>query len=417
MTSTCNSLKKSKVPSPTAIKNRVYELESELIDIRRWLHQHPELSWQEYESTKFIVDYLEALGLEVFQFDGHTGCWTVIHGDKKDSGNRTILLRADYDALPIQEDTGLPFASIHEGVFHGCGHETHAAMLLLATKILVEYRSTFSGSVKILFQAAEETANGAQYYVDQGIMDDVDAVFGCHTLSAIAPFNGPRISVNPGPRTAGTDEFHIHIQGMGCHGGMPHQGNDAIVAASSIVMHLQTIVSRMTNPLDTLVITVGTLNAGTNYNVVADTATLTGTVRTYSKEVQESVAEKIRKVIEDTASALGCTATLEYITKTGPVIHTDPEMLQISHDAVVKLFGEEGLWDAPPMGGGDDFAYFIDKAPGVYAFLAASLPDDKGIVYPHHHPKVIFDEAALPWGAALHVQVAIDFLNKSRQES
>ena len=391
------------------IRKRAEQLEPEVIEIRRWLHQHAELSWQEYESTEYIIAYMEKLGMEVHRYEGHTGCWAMIRGGKATANSKTILLRADFDALPIQEETGLSFASKNKGIFHGCGHETHAAMLLVACKMLMEIRDELPGNVKILFQAAEETAIGAKYYVDQGILDDVDAVYGCHTA---AWQKDGTISVNAGPRTASTDEFSIHVQGVGCHGGMPHQGKDALVAACSVVMNLQTLVSRMTDPIDSLVVTVGTIHGGSNYNVVADTADLSGTVRTYSPEVRARVPEQMRQVAESTASAFGCTASVDYQYKTGPVIHNDPQMNRIAHDAVLKLFGPEGLLETRPIGGGDDFAYFSERVPGIYAFIGAALPSDDGVIHAHHHPKVCFDESSLKMGVAMHVQMAVDFLSE-----
>lgn len=391
------------------IRKRAEQLEPEVIEIRRWLHQHAELSWQEYESTEYIIAYMEKLGMEVHRYEGHTGCWAMIRGGKATANSKTILLRADFDALPIQEETGLSFASKNKGVFHGCGHETHAAMLLVACKMLMEIRDELPGNVKILFQAAEETAIGAKYYVDQGILDDVDAVYGCHT---VAWQKDGTISVNAGPRTASTDEFSIHVQGVGCHGGMPHQGKDALVAACSVVMNLQTLVSRMTDPIDSLVVTVGTIHGGSNYNVVADTADLSGTVRTYSPEVRARVPEQMRQVAESTASAFGCTASVDYQYKTGPVIHNDPQMNRIAHDAVLKLFGPEVLLETRPVGGGDDFAYFSERVPGIYAFIGAAMPSDDGAIHAHHHPKVCFDESSLKMGVAMHVQMAVDFLSE-----
>ncbi|RGT74950.1 amidohydrolase [Ruminococcus sp. AF18-22] len=407
VTSVSNVRKKTE--DPTYIRKRAEELEEETIILRRWLHQHAEVSWKEYECTEYIVRYLEELGLDVHRYEGHTGCWTMIHGGKAQENSKTILLRADFDALPIQEETELSFASVHPGVFHGCGHETHAAMLLAACKMLVEIQEELPGNVKILFQAGEETANGAEYYVEQGILDGVDAVYGCHTASWLEK---PYIAVNPGPRCASTDEFSIQVQGEGCHGGMPHQGKDALVAACSIVMNLQTMVSRGTDPVDALVVTVGKLESGTNYNVVADTACMSGTVRTYSKEVRDAVEEKMCQIAENTAQALGCTASVNYIKKTGAVVHDDPDMCRIAHDAVVKLFGQEALMETRPMGGGDDFAYFSERVPGIYAFIGAAMPSLDGKVHAHHHPKVCFNEESLKRGVAMHVQMAIDFLNE-----
>ena len=393
------------------IRKRAEELAQETIAHRRWLHQHAELAWKEFETTDYIVAELEKLGMEVHRYENMTGCWAEIHGGKADAHSRTILLRADIDALPIPEETGLPFASQNEGVFHGCGHETHAAMLLTACKILMEIKEELQGNVRILFQAAEETAIGAKAYVAAGILEGVDASYGCH-ISSWTPKG--RIVVTPGPRTAATDEFAIHFQGVGCHGGMPHQGKDAVVAACSTVMNLQTIVSRMTDSMDALVITVGKIDGGTNYNVVANTAVLRGTVRTYSKAVRAGVPEKMRMVAANTAAAFGCTAEVEYQFKTGPVVHDDPEMNRIAHDAVVKLYGEETLLEDRPVGGGDDFAYFCDDIPGIFAFIGAELPAEDGAVYGHHHPKVLFSEAVLERGVAMHVQMAMDFLSAKK---
>lgn len=389
------------------IKKRADELRDEVVKVRRWLHQHAEVSWKEYESTEYITAYLENLGLEVHHYPDHTGCWTMIEGGQCSPESETILLRADFDALPIQEETGESFASIHPGVFHGCGHEMHAAMLLVACKILVEKKEQLPGKVKVLFQAAEETANGAEYYVNQGILDGVDAAYGCHVSSWL---ESGKIAVNPGPRSASTDEFCIKVQGNGCHGGMPHQGKDALVTACAIVNSLQTIVSRNIDPIDTLVITVGTIHSGSNYNVVANTATMSGTVRTYSQEVRNGVAEKMRRVAEYTAKAYGCTAEVEYVMKTGAVIHDDPDMCRIAHDAAVKIFGEEDVIETRPVGGGDDFAYFSEKVPGIYAFIGAAKPSDDGEIHGHHHPKVRFNESVLPAGVAMHVQMAFDYL-------
>lgn len=390
------------------IRKRAEELEGEIIELRRWLHRHAELSWQEHESTEFIVKYLEDLGLPVHRYEGHTGCWTMIEGGKAGPDSRTILLRADFDALPLTEETGLPFASINEGVFHGCGHDTHAAMLLVACKMLLELRDSLGGNVKILFQAAEETAIGAKYYVEQGILEGVDAAYGCH-ISTGLPCG--TFTVMEGPHTTATDAFTIRVQGLGCHGGKPHLGRDALVAACAIVSALQTIVSRMTDSMESLVITVGTLHSGSAYNVVADSAVMTGTVRTYSREVRQGVPEKIRQVAESVAAAYGCTAQVEYQCKTGPVVHDDPEMIRLARNAVTKLFGADALVKAGPMGGGDDFAYYSERVPGIYTDLGAAPDASQGEIYDLHHPKVRFNEDALKCGTAMHVQMAVDFLS------
>jgi len=388
------------------IRRRAEELEEKIIADRRWLHQHPELSWKETGTTEFLAERLREMGIEPRFYEGHTGLWAVLEGGKSGPGARTILLRADMDALPIREENDIPYKSVHEGVMHACGHDSHMAMLLGGLRILSERRDELPGNVRILFQGGEETAIGAKYYVEQGILDGVDAVYGCH----IAPWvNAPLLSANAGPRFAGTDEFAIQVEGKSCHGGMPQQGFDAVVAASAIVMNLQTVVSRRTDALDTLVVTVGVIRGGESYNVVSGHAELRGTVRTYSKEVQEGVPEKIRQVAENTAKAFGCTASLEYEKKTGPVVHTDPQMLRITHDAAVSLYGEEGVIDTRPTGGGDDFAYFLERVPGIYAFVGGANPA-LGCTYPLHHPRFNLDESVLKRGAAMFAQVTEDYL-------
>lgn len=381
----------------------------ELVKLRRYFHAHPETAWEEYETTGYITEYLTALGLEVFGFEGHSGCYCYIQGTKTPTSNKTILLRADIDALPIDEETGLAYSSENPGKFHGCGHDTHIAMLLVACKILCDIKEQIPGRVKVLFQGAEETAIGSVYYVSQGIMDDVDAVYGCHTVTWCDDMT---ISVCPGPRMSSTDMFHINVQGKGCHGGMPHLGNDAIVCASAIVQNLQSIVSRTVNPIDSMVITVGMLHSGTAYNVIADTASMSGTVRTFKNELRKHAEDKIKQIAENTALAYGCTASVDYQYKTGAVIHSNDKMNKIAKNAALKLFKEEQIIDSPPVGGGDDFSSFMEKAPGIYAFIGAAIPNEENIIYGHHHPKVIFDENAMKMGTAMHVQMVMDVLSE-----
>ena len=391
------------------IRKRSEELENYVVEQRHWLHQHAELAWQERETTAHIEEELRKMGLEPKRFDDqHTGLYAMIYGGKAGPDAKTIMLRADIDALPIQEETGLPFASVNKGIFHGCGHDAHAAMLLGAAKILTEMQPELTGNVKLLFQGAEETAIGAKYYVDAGVMDHVDAVYGSHITTG---FPVGYISVNEGPRHAATDEFRITIEGVGCHGGMPYRGKDATVAAAAVIMNLQTIVSRGTDALDALVITVGKLESGSNYNVVSGHAEMRGTVRSYSREVRTGVEAKMREVVENTAKAFGCTAHLEYQMKTGPVVHDNPMMNKLAHDAVVKLFGEEALYNMRPVGGGDDFAYFCEKAPGLYAMIGAANPK-LGTVFDHHHPRFLLDEDAFKRGTAMYAQMAVDFLTQ-----
>ncbi len=384
----------------------IEEKKEYLLRVRRYVHQHPELSWKEYETTDFIEQELKKAGLETKQYAGHTGVSAMIYGGKAEKNSRTILLRADIDALPIEEETGLSYASENPGVMHACGHDTHIAMLLTAAQILAENKAELQGNVKLLFQGGEETAIGAKYYVEQGIMEGVDAVYGCHIATWL---DAPYISVNEGPRFAGTDEFFIRVNGVNAHGGTPQLGRDTVVAASAIVMGLQTIVSRRIDPLDSVVITVGKIEGGSNYNIVSGETVMNGTVRTFSKEMQEQIPELMREVAENAAKAYGCTAEVIYEKKTGPVIHTDKEMITLAEQAAQKLYGKEILKSIRPTGVGDDFAYYMEEVPGIYAIIGAANPE-LGPIYPHHHSKVVFDESSMARGTAMFVQMAVDYL-------
>ncbi len=386
------------------------EQEAYVIEMRRWLHQHPELSWQEWGTTAFIEAELQKMGLEPHRFDEkHPGLWCMIEGGQAGPGAKTILLRADIDALPVTEDTGLPYASENPGVMHACGHDTHGAMLLGATKILVGMKDQLKGNVKVFFQAGEETSFGAKWYVEEGIMDGVDACYGCHIGSWL---DAPFISVDEGARTAACDEFKITIDGVACHGGMPYVGRDAITAASAIVMNLQQIVSRRTDSLDALVITVGTMHGGTAYNIVCGQMVLTGTVRSYSRDVRAGVPDKIREVAENTAKAFGCTATVEYMNQTPSVINDNDQLNRIAKDAVLKLFGPEKLGKCRAIGGGDDFGYFMEKAPGMFPFIGAGSVE-LDCKWGHHHPKFKIDESVMYQGTAMFVQFTVDYLEET----
>lgn len=379
--------------------------EEYVIATRRHLHQHPELPWQEWETTAFIEQELLKLGLEPQRFDGRPGLWCMIKGGKAAADAKTIMLRADIDALSVTEDTGLPFASENPGVMHACGHDSHAAMLLGAAKILVDIRDELSGNVKLFFQSAEETAIGAKWYVEQGIMDDVDVCYGCHIGSMI---DTGYINVEPGPRFAACDEFKVTVDGIACHGGMPYVGRDAILAASTLVVNLQNIVSRRIDCQDALVITVGYMHGGTNFNIVCGQMELGGTVRSYNPELRAAVPEMMREVAENTARTFGCSAKLEYEFKTPAIIHDNAQMNRIAHDAATKLFGEDAHRHVKPLGGGDDFAYFLEKKPGVYAMLGGRN-EAKGCAWGHHHPKFDVDEDAFWRGTAMFVRMTLDY--------
>lgn len=389
------------------VRKLAEKYEEYVISTRRWLHQRPEVAWDEFETTEFIAQELKKMGLEPQGFgDKRTGLYCMIYGGKAKPNAKTIMLRADIDALPMEEQTNLPYASRYENRMHACGHDCHTAMLLGAVKILTELKDGLPGNIKLLFQAAEETSIGAKWYVDQGVMDGVNAVYGCHIASWI---DAPYIMVDAGPRTAACDEFIITVDGVSCHGGMPSHGKDAIVAASAVVMNLQSIVSRRTDSVDSLVITTGKMNGGHNYNVVCGQVVLNGTVRSYSKEVRKGVPALMEEVAMNTARAFGCSAKVEYLHGTPAIINDDEQMNSIAKDAVLKLYGSEVLGTSRPVGMGDDFAYFREKCPGIFAFIGGGNKE-LGYTYAHHHPKFNVDESSLSRGTAMYAQMAIDFL-------
>ena len=379
--------------------------EGYIIEQRRWFHAHPELSWEEFGTTDHIQEELEKMGLEVHRFDGRPGCTAMIYGGKAAPGAKTVALRADIDALPVEEKTGLPFASENPGVMHACGHDNHMAMLLGAAKILCEVKDELEGNVKLLFQAAEETCFGAEYYVQQGVLDGVDAIYGQHIWAGL---EAPYLNVQPGVRMASCDNFTITVEGSSTHGSTPHLGTDAIVAAASIIMNIQTIVSRNNDPLNALVVTIGEIHGGQRFNILANKVVMEGTCRTHSREMRGKIEPLLRRICEDTAAAFGARAELKYDAFPSPVINDHDDLNRIAHDAAVKLYGEEGLKEMPRVMGSEDFAYFMDVVPGIFGFLGSRDAEHQAS---NHNDCYDVPEDVLKRGAAMSAQFAADYLN------
>ena len=381
------------------------QYESYIIEQRRWFHAHPELSWEEFGTTDHIQQELEKMGLEVHRFDGRPGCTAMIYGGKAAPGAKTVALRADIDALPVEEKTGLPFTSQNPGVMHACGHDNHMAMLLGAARILCDLKDELAGNVKLLFQAAEETCFGAEYYVQQGVLDGVDAIYGQHIWAGL---EAPYLNVQPGVRMASCDNFTITVEGNSTHGSTPHLGTDAIVAAASIIMNIQTIVSRNNDPLNALVVTIGEIHGGQRFNILANKVVMEGTCRTHSREMRGKIEPLLRRVCEDTAAAFGARAELKYDAFPSPVINDHDDLNQIAHDAAVKLYGEEGIKEMPRVMGSEDFAYFMDVVPGIFGFLGSRDAEHQAS---NHNDCYDVPEEVLKRGAAMHAQFAADYLS------
>ena len=377
-----------------------------IIERRRYYHQHPELSFKEFETTKSLIEDVKAMGLEVQTFPDYTGLVATL-----DTGRpgKTVMLRSDIDALPVQECTGLPFASENDGVMHACGHDNHMAMLLGAAKVLCDVKDELpGGKVKFIFQAAEEVGYGSKYYVEHGVLDGVDAIFGLHIWGTL---DAPYVSVDGGNRMASMDNFKIHVKGLQSHGSAPQDGHDAIVAASAIVMALQTFVSRVNNPTNPLVLSVGKFHGGTMYNIICKDVELEGTIRTYSRELRKVMEEKLKQIVESTAAAYFCEAELEFIPLLPAVINDHQDLNEIAQEAALKLFGPEGVKEFGALMGSEDFALFMDKVPGFFAFLG-NRNVEKGLTATNHTEKFTADEDVLFRGAALSAQFAADFLAK-----
>ena len=386
---------------------RAEEIRDVIIRDRCYLHQHAELSLQEYETTEYLVSELKKIGIPVQTFEDYTGCIATICGEKK--GSHTVLLRADIDALPIKENSGVEFESIHPGVMHACGHDCHAAMLLGAARMLWEKREELAGTVKLLFQAGEEIFIGSRYYVDKGYLNDVDAAVGMHVWPS-----GPsgQIMIKDGELMASCDNFKITVHGVSSHGSTPHLGKDAIVAASSIIMNLQHIVSRVNDPTNSLVVSVGKIKAGTQFNIITDTAVMEGTVRCYAKETRAMVEDTMRRIVEHTAAMEGCTAELEYQYLEPAVVNRDQELTGILREAARKLYGEDGYKEPAKATGSEDFSYIMDHIPSSAFIFLGYYDEAAGAVYPVHNEKFWINEEILHRGAAEYAQFAADYLEK-----
>ncbi len=388
----------------TDIHESVARLEEHIIDMRRRLHRHPELGCEETETTAFIVSELREIGIPVITFDDITGCIAVIEGGKP---GKTVMLRADIDALPITEQTGLPFASETPGVMHACGHDCHTAMLLGAARVLWEMREELRGTVKLIFQMGEEIGRKSEEYVTRGALKGVDAIFGMHVWPSmpIGTFN-----FEDGERMACSDRFTIQIHGCAAHGSAPHLGHDAILAAAAAVMALQSIPSRQNNPLDSLVVTVGMMNGGTKQNILADHVELVGTVRAFNRDFRNSMPERIRTVVQNTVQAYGCTADCDYYFGPSPLLNDAQDLVDIAQGAIKKIAGDDCLVPYEMSLGAEDFAVYTETVPGVYAYIG-SANHEKGTDSPNHSPFFKVDEDVLWTGTGAYVQFAADYLN------
>lgn len=373
-----------------------------VIQMRREFHMNPESSWEEFRTSQRVKEELDKMGIPYVSVAG-TGVLATIKG--KEEG-KTVALRADMDALEVTETNDVPYKSQNPGKMHACGHDGHTAMLLGAAKIFSEIKDELKGTVKLIFQPAEEVAAGAKKMIaESDFMDTVDSVFGIHLWSGV-PVG--KVSVESGPRMASADLFKIKVTGKAGHGSMPHQTVDSVVVASAIVMNLQSMVSREFSPLESVVVSVGSLHSGTRFNVIAGEAVLDGTTRCFNPEIREELPGIIERIAKHTAAAYRAEANLEYTNGTPPTIN-DEECSKIATGSVEKILGKEGVQLMEKTTGGEDFSFFLEKAPGAIAFVGVRN-EETGACYAHHHDKFNMDEDGLEIGTALYVQYAVDYL-------
>ncbi|MGE5703442.1 MAG: amidohydrolase [Clostridia bacterium] len=379
-------------------------MESQMIEWRRHFHQYPELSFQEEKTPAMIADILRGLSLdEVREKVGGRGVVGVLRGRTEGA---TVALRADFDALPIQDLKDVPYKSKVPGVMHACGHDAHTSTLLGLASVLARHRESIPGTIVFLFQHAEEVLpGGAIQMVEDGALDGVDAIFGTH-LWAGTPYG--EVWVGPGPMMANADDFVIEVQGKGGHGAIPQQTVDSIVIGSQIVMNLQTIASRNISPLESVVVTIGTFTAGDNFNVIADTCRMTGTARSFSADVQDRTEQRIKEIVEGTAKLMGGSATVKYTRGYPAVINTEAEA-EIVRLAAIEACGEAAVKRVEPTMGGEDFSYYLQKVSGSFLFVGAGNPE-KGAAYPHHHPRFDIDERSMAISAEVLGRSALSYL-------
>jgi amidohydrolase len=362
-------------------------LDADVVAWRRHLHRHPEVSFHEHETSAFVASTLSAFGLEV-ERPTETSVLARLRGS---GSGPVVALRADIDALPIREESGVEFASERSGAMHACGHDGHTAMLLGAARELSE-RGIEAGEVRFIFQHAEELApGGARELVAAGVMEGVGFVYGCHLWT---PLETGRVAAVAGPFMAAADFFRLTITGRGGHAGLPHTAVDTIACAAELVGSLQHIVSRRIDPVEPAVVTVGSLHAGGAPNVIPGQAELTGTVRSFSDAVRGRIPDLFEEIARGVCAAHGASFELDYQYGFRAVVN-EPAATEL-----VRAAAGEALTEIEPVMGGDDFSAYLHEAPGCYAFIGA------GGEFPHHHPRFRIDERALPIGTRLHVDVA-----------
>ena len=392
------------------LKSDIDELVPDMVALRRDLHEHPELAFEEVRTCGIVAQRLRALGLEVQTNVAKTGVVALLRGASKPGAQttKTIAIRADMDALPIHELNEIDYRSTIDGKMHACGHDGHTSIALAVADILSKRRAELPGNVKFIFQPAEETIGGAEPMVKEGAMEGVDGVIGLHLIS---DYPVGRVGVRPGPVFASADRFTLTIKGKGGHAAIrPEMSVDPIVISAYIITTLQTLISRETSPFSPAVITIGVVKAGTAFNIIPETAELLGTMRAFSKEHREKLIRRISEVASGVASAMGATCAVKVFDGCPPCTN-DAAMTEVVQKAAVESVGADKVDNGEVVmtTGSDDMAYFLKAVPGCY-FIVGAKNAEKGANYPHHHPRFNVDEDAMPIGVEVLTRAALEFL-------
>ena len=385
------------------IRKDIEQIADEIIATRRDIHKHPELSFDVYRTAGIAAERLTELGMDVQTGIGKTG----VVGDLKCGDGPTIALRADMDALPIQETGEIDYISQNDGVMHACGHDGHTAMLLGAAKVLADNKDKIKGTVRFLFQPAEEGAGGARYTIEDGCLEGVDEAYGIH-LWNYQKYG--EVGVKEGPILAAADEFEINIKGLGGHGATPQGSVDAVVVSAHLITALQTIVSRNTNPLESTVITFGQVNGGYNFNIIADNVVLKGTARAYTEENRQLIKTRMNEILTGLSTTFNAEISLEYEDGYPPTVNDKNCAEKLLHSAT-KIVGA-GAGEPYLSMGGEDFSYFANEKPGCFFFIGSSPKDREPLSTPHHCSHFDIDEDALLVGSSVFIQLIEDLLMK-----
>lgn len=388
------------------LKKDIIELEEELITLRRDFHMHPELGYEEYRTSQIVFEYLNSLGLEVKKI-AKTGVVGLLKGKQP---GKTVMLRADMDALPQNEEAEVSFKSVNKGVMHACGHDGHTAMLMIAAKLLCKYKDNIKGNVKFVFQPNEEEA-GALDMISEGVLEDpkVDAAFGVHLWT---PLKSGTIGLSEGPVMAALEEFELEIYGKPGHTGSPHTALDPIIASSNIIQTIQSIQTREIDPLNPITIMIGRINGGTGRNIIAQKVEIGGTIRFLFKneEVEKkALLEKFKRVINGICEAMNVKYDLKFIPS-NPSLQNNAKMVSYVRNALLESYGTDENIEEYRCMAGEDFAEFSQRVPSAFYFIGNGN-EVKESMYPHHHPKFSLDEDTLKYGVEMHVRSTLNYLN------